>query len=193
MNEKNDNGLINIFKALADFQQECPVIHKGTNGFNYTYADLPQILDVINPLLKKHNLGFTQLLEGSGLRTIIFHTKSGEYIESVCDIPATTLKGMNDFQTMGSGITYFRRYALSSSLGIVTDKDTDAAGEKDKPHFKESKQPAFVKKHTTLVDLTLAIDLCETLTELSELHKLNKDLINPAITALFTSKKNHLN
>ena len=69
---------------------------------------------------------------------------------------------MNDFQTMGSGITYFRRYALSSSLGIVTDKDTDAAGEKDKPQIKESKLPSFVKKHTALVDLTLAIDLCET-------------------------------
>ena len=52
MNENNTKSLINIFKALADFQQECPVIHKGTSGFNYTYADLPQILDVINPLLK---------------------------------------------------------------------------------------------------------------------------------------------
>jgi len=33
---------------------------------------------------------------------------------------------MNIFQTAGSGITYFRRYALSSMLGIVTDVDLDA-------------------------------------------------------------------
>jgi hypothetical protein len=36
---------------------------------------------------------------------------------------------MNDFQVLGSAITYIRRYALSSALGLVTDKDTDASGE----------------------------------------------------------------
>lgn len=191
MNENNQKSLINIFRALAGFQQECPVIHKGTTGYGYTYADLPQILEVINPILKKHGLGFTQMLEGTGLKTIIFHCDSGEYLESYCEIPSTSLKGMNDFQAIGSGITYFRRYCLSSSLGVVTDKDTDAAGEKEKPHFKQS-LPAFVKKHKSITDLTLAIDSCENLSELSELHKLNKDLINPAITALFSTKKNHL-
>ena len=192
MNDLQQKSLINIFKALADFQQECPVIYKGTTGYGYTYADLPQILEVINPLLKKHGLGFTQMLEGSGLKTILFHVKSGEHLESYCDIPTTSLKGMNDFQAIGSGITYFRRYCLSSILGVVSDKDTDAAGEKDKPFFKESKLPAFVKKHKSVVDLTLAIDSCETVEELAKLHTLNKDLINPAIVALFTTKKNHL-
>lgn len=192
MSYLHQKSLINIFKALADFQQECPVIHKGTTGYGYTYADLPQILEVINPLLKKHGLGFTQILVADGLQTTIFHVESGEYLNGVCPIPATTLKGMNDYQSFGSGITYYRRYALSSALGIVTDKDTDAAGEKEKPHFKETKLPAFVKKHKNVTDLTLAIDSCENLTELSELHKLNKDLVNPAITALFTTKKNHL-
>jgi hypothetical protein len=99
---------------------------------------------------------------------------------------------MNDYQSFGSGITYYRRYALSSALGIVTDKDTDASGEKEKPFFKAPALPSFVKKHKNVVDLTLAIDSCENLAELSELHKLNKDLVNPAITALFTAKKSHL-
>ena len=27
-------------KAIANFQQECPVIHKGTKGYGYSYADL---------------------------------------------------------------------------------------------------------------------------------------------------------
>ena len=38
---------------------------------------------------------------------------------------------MNDFQVYGSAITYFRRYALSSILGIVTDKDIDAHGKQE--------------------------------------------------------------
>jgi hypothetical protein len=126
----------NLFKALAAFQQEVPVIHKGTQGFGYSYADLPAIFDKINPLLKKHGLGFTQMLDTKEgidyIVTLIFHVESGENLESKVAIPHVTLKGMNDFQSFGSGVTYYRRYALSSSLGLVTDKDTDASGEQVK-------------------------------------------------------------
>jgi len=128
----------NIYKSLAAFQQECQVIHKGTKGYGYSYADLPSILSVINPLLKKHKLGFTQLLDGTELRTILFHVTSGDTIESCVAIPQRVqLKGMNEFQVYGSAITYFRRYAISSLLGIVTDKDTDAGGEQVKPALDE--------------------------------------------------------
>ena len=144
----------NLFKALATFQQEVPVIHKGTSGYGYTYADLPAIFEVINPLLKKHGLGFTQLICGQSVKTIVFHAESGEQLECSTEIPqGVQLKGMNDFQVLGSAITYIRRYALSAALGLVTDKDTDAAGEQapkeDKP--KEEKEwlnigtPAFNK------------------------------------------------
>ena len=126
----------NLFKALASFQQEVPVIHKGTQGYGYSYADLPKIFEVINPLLKKHGLGFTQLLNSKDsenyIVTCLFHAESGESIESTTLIPRVELKGMNDFQSFGSGCTYFRRYALSSILGIVSDKDTDASGEQVK-------------------------------------------------------------
>ena len=122
-----------LFKALADFQQEVPVIHKATQGYGYTYADLPKILEVINPLLKKHGLGFTQLINGTQIATCLFHIESAESIESKIDIPqGVILKGMNEFQVLGSAITYLRRYALSSMLGLVTDKDTDASGEQVK-------------------------------------------------------------
>jgi hypothetical protein len=65
-----------LFKALADFQQEVPVIHKATQGYGYTYADLPKILEVINPLLKKHGLGFTQLINGTQIATVYFILKA---------------------------------------------------------------------------------------------------------------------
>jgi hypothetical protein len=120
----------NLFKALAAFQQEVPTIHKGTQGYGYTYAELSTILEKINPLLKKHGLGFTQPICGQSVKTIIFHAESGETIECATDIPqGVNLKGMNEFQVLGSAITYIRRYALSSALGLVTDKDTDASGE----------------------------------------------------------------
>ena len=143
----------NVLKALAEFQQEVPVIHKGTKGYGYTYADLPAIFDIINPLLKKHGLGFTQLMQGTQLETIIFHSESGEYLRSYADIPQNVqLKGMNDFQVAGSAITYFRRYALSSALGLVTDKDTDASGEKEVK--KETPKPQRTDKEIMLPALS---------------------------------------
>jgi hypothetical protein len=126
-----------LLKSLAAFQQEVKVIHKATQGYGYSYSDLPKIFSEINPLLQKHGLGFTQLIntkEGVNyLATVVFHVESGEQIESNCMIPYVQLKGMNDFQSFGSGVTYFRRYCLSSMLGLVTDKDTDASGEQEKP------------------------------------------------------------
>lgn len=120
----------NIYQALASFQQEVPVIHKDTQGYGYTYADLPAIFEIINPLLKKHGLGFTQLVQEKGIETILFHLETKETIESLTPIPENvSLKGMNDFQVLGSAITYIRRYALSSMLGLVTDKDNDASGQ----------------------------------------------------------------
>jgi hypothetical protein len=141
----------NLFKALASFQQEVPVIHKGTQGFGYSYADLPAIFDKINPLLKKHGLGFTQLLNSKDgvnyLDTVIYHVESGESLESRTEIPSVSLKGMNDYQSFGSGVTYYRRYALASSLALVTDKDTDASGEQVKklPAIDEKRFQAAIK------------------------------------------------
>lgn len=141
----------NIYKSLADFQQEVPVILKEVSGYGYKYADLPAIFEIINPLLKKNGLGFTQLINGTKIKTTLFHIESGETIESETDMPIDSLvfeengldkngnkkfvlrgfEGMNKAQAIGSLITYFRRYALSSMLGIITDKDTDASGNKD--------------------------------------------------------------
>ena len=90
-----------------------------------------------NPCFCINGLGFTQLINSQDglnyLKTVLFHVETGEMIDSNTLIPYVQLKGMNDFQSFGSGVTYFRRYCLSSILGLVTDKDTDASGEQEKP------------------------------------------------------------
>jgi threonine dehydrogenase-like Zn-dependent dehydrogenase len=165
-----------LFKSLADFQQEVPVIHKATQGYGYTYADLPKIFEVINPLLKKHGLGFTQLINGTQIATCLFHIESAESIESKIDIPqGVVLKGMNEFQVLGSAITYLRRYALSSMLGLVTDKDTDASGEQvknepkkatiDNARFQKAID-AISKGEYTVEELTTKFSLTEAQTKI---------------------------
>ena len=121
-----------LFKSLAAFQQEIKVIHKVSQGYGYKFADLPKIFETINPLMQKHGLGFSQLInthEGQNyLVTIIFDCESGEKLESSTVIPIVQFKAMNEYQSFGSGVTYFRRYCLSSILGLVTDEDRDASG-----------------------------------------------------------------
>lgn len=144
-----------LYKSLAAFQQEIPTIHKdstaGSGNFKYQYTDLPAIFNAINPLMEKHGLGFTQMVNGTQLCTTIFHVKTGEKIEGCADIPqGVELRGMNPFQSLGSAITYMRRYQLSAMLGLVTDKDTDAGGEvvkvePSKPELTPEKLDAAVK------------------------------------------------
>lgn len=164
----------NLYKALANFQQEVPVIHKDTQGYGYTYTNLTNILTTINPIMKKNGLGFTQLLEGTGLKTIIFHFDSGECLESVADIPQNvTLKGMNAFQVLGSANTYIRRYALSSALGLITDKDIDACGEQVKKtpseklkECKTLKELASVYSSLTRTEKTAMLELKDELKQI---------------------------
>jgi hypothetical protein len=129
---------IKLLQAIANFQQEVPTIHKGTKGYGYSYADLPSILKIINPLMKKNGLGFTQSIKKDVLQTIIFHSETGQFIESELEIKSDVqLAKMNPFQVLGSQITYLRRYAISSMLGLVTDVDNDAYGEVKKEVKKE--------------------------------------------------------
>jgi hypothetical protein len=169
----------NLIKALSEFQNECPIIHKDTKGHNYTYADLPQIFSVINPLLNKHKLCFTQLLENDGIRTILFHVESGEQLESFTTIPLVKLGAMNEYQSYGAAVSYFRRYCLSSCLGLVTDKDTDAAGQSASPSL------------NTWIDAIARVNTIEDLEKLYDSKKMqiagNKEIID-----LFTNRKNKL-
>jgi len=166
----------NLLKSLAEFQQEVPVIHKGTQGYGYSYANLATIFEVINPILKKNKLGFTQLVGDNNIKTIVFHYESGEQLETITTIPqGTNLKGMNDFQTLGSAITYIRRYALSSALGLITDKDTDASGEQVKPIAKVDSNIEEAK--SKLIVVSNLFDLQKAYVGLTQIQASNPEVI----------------
>ena len=136
----------NIIKALAEFQKLCPAIKKDSEAkvttktgtkYSYKYGSFPYILEVIKPHLETAGLMFTQPLSlDEGKRCIItnlYHIETCESIQSVIDIPEVDFAGMNTYQSMGSGITYLRRYALMAILGIVAEEDdNDAQGDQVK-------------------------------------------------------------
>ena len=153
----------NLLKALAGFQSENLVIHEDTKGYNYTYSNINTIFKVIKPLLKKHGLAFYQTLDMRSLSTTVFHIESGEKITSIADIPLVSLKGMNDYQTLGSGITYLRRYSLSVMLGLITDKDIDACGEQEPKNAKKVKGKLTQEIVAKLVEKDMGIELIKEL------------------------------
>jgi hypothetical protein len=167
----------NLFKALAEFQQEVPVIFKGTTAgsgnFAYQYTDLPAIFKVINPLLQKHGLGFTQITEFKDghdyLVTILFHVESGQTMETRLRLmPDVELKGQNIFQSYGSQLTYFRRYGISQILGLVTDKDTDASGEQEKPKKESLDNKRFTDALKAINEGKITIEKLKEKFQLSE-------------------------
>ena len=184
----NKQKMKNLIKSLSAFQNECPIIHKDTKGHNYTYADLPQIFSTINPLMKKHGLCFSQLLENDGIRTILFHVESGEQLESFTLIPKVKLGSMNDYQAYGSGVTYFRRYAISAILGLVTDKDTDAAGTQvPSPNNSSLTTKDLKELDSVLIECQSVEAVKEIWDNIEEVFKADKRVIK-----LVTDRKNQL-
>jgi hypothetical protein len=95
--------------------------------YEYKYADIADVLSGALPVFSKHGLAILQptRVENGQLfiETIITH-KSGESTSStypVCGIN-------NDHQGMGAAMTYARRYALCSMIGVAAEEDTDGQG-----------------------------------------------------------------
>lgn len=124
-----------LFAALAKAQSEMTIAEKNTAGYNYKYAGLAEIIKASRPALTKNGLSIIQvLIPGNGdspalLNTMLCHA-SGEYIESKVKIilqTDTTGKPQNKLQSLGTALTYLRRYSYSAIIGIVTDQDTDGS------------------------------------------------------------------
>ena len=122
----------NLYKALAKFQKEVKNIPKNSKGYGYDYAKLEEIIKVVTPTLHKNGLVVIQIIDTDEIRnipsvkTILAHTDSGESIESVTPVAEVKLGSMNTYQSLGSGITYMRRYSIAGILGICPDDDIDS-------------------------------------------------------------------
>ncbi len=120
-----------LFSALCSAQGEFPVIKKTDQAHRHKYANINSVLEAIRPVLSKYGLSIQQhpSSDASGhtiLVTILCHT-SGQYSMSSVRI----VYDETDIQSLGSGITYMRRYAIVSILGLEQEDD-DGNYTKDK-------------------------------------------------------------
>lgn len=120
---KTSESVTKIIEALALFQSKAPKILKNANNpfFKSKYATLGDILTLIQPILSECKLVVLQLpTTQNELITRIYHV-SGEFVE--CNYLINPIK--TDPQSLGSAITYARRYAISSILNLNIDDDDD--------------------------------------------------------------------
>jgi len=123
---KHSDSIATLAKNLKEVQKELKPLKKDTQGYNYKYADLVQVVVASVPILHKHGFSITQLpsysVQDSTLETVLLH-ESGEFISSTMRLYLTK----NDPQGLGSAITYARRQAWVSIIGMVAEEDDDDA------------------------------------------------------------------
>jgi hypothetical protein len=136
---RSSESVAAIATALAKAQTELSNPEKAMVGTVYNnrsdipqtfrYASLSSGLDIIRKTLGSAQIAITQTTgidRVSGmvnLNTVLLHT-SGEWISS--DWPVCQLSETSAPRRMGAALTYARRYALFTMVGITGEDDLDA-------------------------------------------------------------------
>jgi len=130
--------------SFAAFQAECPVVSHDAGGggqgnvrlngskFKYTYATLPHIKQVVDPILNRHGFSYSwdtdHAPDGSGvtIKCTLWH-RAGHSRTATVFTPMEKLHGGGSpAQNSGSTTSYGMRRSLQSVLGLSTDRDDDA-------------------------------------------------------------------
>jgi len=113
----------------------------GEGERSFRYAPLASGLDIVRRTLGQHEIAAMQMTavdQAAGLvnlTTMLAHA-SGEWIAS--DWPVCPIAEMANPQRMGAALTYARRYALFTLVGIAGEDDLDAPDLCDGPRSQTS-------------------------------------------------------
>ena len=125
-----------IATALAKAQAAMDNASKDrTNpAFKSKYADMASVRDAVNGPLSSHGIAYVQApattADGVTVETRLIHS-SGQWLASVVGAAPKAY----DPQSIGSAITYLRRYSLMAMVGIAPEDDDGNAssGRQDGP------------------------------------------------------------
>ena len=144
---------LSLLEKMEEIQGAIGKLTKDKDNpfYKSKYADLNQVLDVLNPELERHNIVLTQPLSYKQnpidghlepiITTILSETTGNKEVnEYPFPFPLT----IQDPQKMGSAITYYRRYCLKS-LFKMQDEDDDANATVD-TGSKQEKKPVKTAK-----------------------------------------------
>lgn len=112
--------LKNIYKKIHEAKLEIGTVAKNATNphFKNTYADLNALIEAVEPILLTKGLVLLQPVKDGKVFTIVIDVESAESLESFIDLPTGGTP-----QSMGSAITYYRRYTLQSLLSLQAVDD----------------------------------------------------------------------
>lgn len=122
MEQENTAISKNLSKAIVSVQTRLTNPTKDTDAYKYKYATLDQIRNLVVPVLQEAGLAVVQFPVSDnskvGVETVLLH-ESGESVSKTfaIDLPK------KDPQSIGSALTYFRRYALLALLNLAPEDD----------------------------------------------------------------------
>lgn len=157
----------NLAAALSKAQAEFPVIKfDSVNPFlKNGYASLGAVIAGGRPVLAKFGLAVTQLTFGEdgvvGVETMLTHS-SGEWISDRVSMQVGDERGKSSAQVAGSIVTYLRRYALASILGVYADEDGD--GNKPAPAELKAREEKKPVEAASISETVTIEDACRTTT-----------------------------
>jgi nucleoside phosphorylase len=129
----------NIYQKLHEAKLEIGKVAKNAKNphFKNTYADLNALIEAVEPILLEKGLVLLQPIKEGRVFTIITSIEDSNSIESYIDLtPGLTA------QALGSQITYFRRYTLSSLLSLqAVDDDGHTASQPQKQPTQPEAKP----------------------------------------------------
>lgn len=117
-----------LLSALTKAQGVLKVAKKDSNNpfFKNVYADLVSVIKASREALCTNGLSVIQRLDREEGRLVLLTRlchASGQWIESAITVNPSN----NNIQTLGSYLTYLRRYTYAALVGVVaSDEDDDA-------------------------------------------------------------------
>lgn len=151
MNFEHSESIATILPKMIEVQTEMPQLSKDANNphARSKYVTLDNILGKLNPLLNKRDIFLTQIpveessenIQKIGVETVFWH-KDGEYIKYPAVLYSFEKGGkMNLTQSVGSIISYARRYALTSILALSTSDDDDGVQPQNNNYNNQNNAP----------------------------------------------------
>jgi hypothetical protein len=134
----------NVYVKMWHAKKEIGKVYKNATNphFKRSYADLNAILETVEPILLAHGLLLMQPIEDGKVITLIYDPETDTSISSSMVLPEATTP-----QQMGSCVSYYRRYSLTSLCCLqTTDDDAELAS---KPKAKPTATDELVDKFMT--------------------------------------------
>jgi hypothetical protein len=135
---KTSDQINEIAAALAKAQATIKDAAKSIQAYNYKYADLASVLQIVRPALSSNGIAVLQDTEtlpnaSISVTTRLLHV-SGQWVESSpLALVIEAKKGLSAAQNAGSVVTYARRYSLAALVGLAQEDDDASAGKEAPP------------------------------------------------------------